>query len=349
MFSKGIKKNITQLIPENIRSYLRYILKLIKIIPLAISEVRLAYNYAYDFTNFIRWSSVRGSSTQTQLGALITMDYHRIEKGLALKEPKVGFGTDIIERLLSNLWEYQKKYGVDEIVQISINTLVAYYEFNLNNSLKNDRLYHELLNLKEIIPADIKVHQGGVLKITGKQIIESSQINFRDFVNSRYSIRHFAPIDVEISLIEKAIEMAQKTPSVCNRQSSKVHIFTSNEDKSKVLKFQNGNRGFGEQISKVLIVTSDLQNFVSAGERNQSWIDGGMFSMSLVYALHSLGLGTCCLNWSVQHQTDTNLKQVAGIKDSEVVIMMIAVGHLPNELNVAQSPRKNICEVMIVH
>jgi nitroreductase len=178
--------------------------------------------------------------------------------------------------------------------------------------------------------------------------VERSKSPSKPFFERRYSIRQFAPDDVDMCLIEKAVVMAQKTPSVCNRQSAKVYVFSQQEDKQKVLSYQNGNRGFGDQASKVLIVTSDLQHFMSVGERNQCWIDGGMFSMSLVYALHSLGLGTCCLNWSVESQVDQALREAVGIPESEAVMMMLAVGHLPDKLKVAQSPRKNIKDVMVV-
>jgi nitroreductase len=118
--------------------------------------------------------------------------------------------------------------------------------------------------------------------------------------------------------------------------------------KLAALACQNGNRGFTEEIDKLLVVTSDLGSFVSPGERNQCWIDGGLFAMSLVYALHSLGLGTCCLNWSVEHEADRKLRQAAGIRESEAVIMMIAVGHLPEVLNVQQSPRKLVDDVLTI-
>ena len=114
-----------------------------------------------------------------------------------------------------------------------------------------------------------------------------------------------------------------------------------------MLSYQNGNRGFGDKASHVLIVTSDLHHFTSAGERNQCWIDGGMFAMSLVYALHSLGLGTCCLNWSVECDQDRALKNNTLISESEAVIMMIAVGVIPEKLNVAVSPRKPLAEVIV--
>jgi nitroreductase len=71
--------------------------------------------------------------------------------------------------------------------------------------------------------------------------------------------------------------------------------------------------------------------------------------MSLVYALHSLGVGTCCLNFCVEKETDAALRACAGIPDSQAVIMMIAVGPLPERFAVAQSPRKRIDEVIVVH
>src|SRR3546814_1994141 len=66
----------------------------------------------------------------------------------------------------------------------------------------------------------------------------------------------------------------------------------------RALSLQNGNRGFGHEIPCLLILCTDLSAFDTAGERYQHWIDGGMFSMSLVWALHALGYSSCCLNWS---------------------------------------------------
>ncbi|NEO55542.1 MAG: hypothetical protein F6K54_22195 [Okeania sp. SIO3B5] len=51
------------------------------------------------------------------------MDYHRLEKGLALKQPRKGFGKDVIKRLGDFLPEYQNKYGSDETVMITLNAL----------------------------------------------------------------------------------------------------------------------------------------------------------------------------------------------------------------------------------
>ena len=324
---------------------------------------KLIANYSYDFERFWQWSTVAAGSklssdlltadlhlTQENLKALITKDYHRIEKALALREPRTAFGQDTIKALVLGIEKYQHCYGGDETVQIALNTLISYYNFNLERGHDDKHLFQTIMSLKSKTTTEdgVASHRGGVLKLRKEQTISEAKMDLRAFFASRHSIRNFSNEEVEMGLIEQAVEMAQKTPSVCNRQSSRVYIFCSDEDKKRVLNYQNGNRGFGDQINKVLLVTSDLQNFLSVGERNQCWIDGGMYAMSIIYALHSLGLGTCCLNWSVDYQMDQKLKKAAGIRDSEAVIMMIAVGHLPDEFMVAQSPRKKVHEVLTI-
>lgn len=66
--------------------------------------------------------------------------------------------------------------------------------------------------------------------------------------------------------------------------------------------------------------------------------------MSLIYALHSLGLGTCCLNWSVTKDQDQSLRSIIEVEESDAVIMMIAVGHLKDTFKVAKSARKPVKE-----
>jgi nitroreductase len=335
---------------RRIPSAVREAVQIANTLPVVTTLPYLSLNYAYDLKRFLDWSAVGGRSVnQANLQAQITMDYHRLEKGLALREPRLGFGTQVIERLIANLYKYQTQYGLDDIGQVAINTLSAYYKFHLDQGMNYEYIQQAIATLRATSSKDENCSlQGGIIEIKKEEICQAGKLDLKSFFDSRYSIRQFSSEDVDLSLIQQAVVMAQKTPSVCNRQSAKVYVFSREEDKQKVLSYQNGNRGFGEQINKVLIVTSDLQHFMTAGERNQCWVDGGMFAMSLVYALHSLGLGSCCLNWSVQYCTDRELRQVAGIPESEVVMMMIGVGHLPEKLTVAQSPRKSLAEVLVI-
>jgi hypothetical protein len=68
--------------------------------------------------------------------------------------------------------------------------------------------------------------------------------------------------------------------------------------------------------------------------------------MSLVWALHSRGIGSCYLNWSAELEQDLKLRQVADIPDSENIITLLAVGNLPDRFLVAGSPRRDLSDVL---
>jgi nitroreductase len=329
-----IKKNIPKQIKWLIKSILKYQL--------------LKKEYKKDMKKYSKHSfEYSRIKTKRHYEADLVFFYHKIEKGLSLPNPRLGFGKKNVYHLLSILENYIKQYGWDDVSSVALNTLYSYYYFNEKNNLKINDLLKRLEELKNLLEDGAKILVGGVDEVT-KVEIDKSNVNFKEFAYSRHSIRNYAQGDVSVDLIKEAVNIAQKTPSVCNRQSSRVYVYSDNEWKSEILKYQNGNAGFGESASKILIVTSELKDFRGANERNQSYIDGGMYSMSLIYALHSLGVGTCPLNLTITHKTEVKLKKVANISDSEVLLMMIAVGNLPEKLRVASSPRRLAEEVMTV-
>jgi len=319
---------------------------LLKRMRLALNHYRLVGNYFYDWRRFIKHSALGGPPrTAAQLEAYLTMDYHSLEKGLALKKPRLLFGQARIQKIISSIHLYSARFGPTRASHIAINTLEAYqaYHHDRGSDLPTIKAFLEATAEKK---PDAE-RAGGTLAVTKASIHERGKCDLKDFFYSRYSVRHFSDEPVATELIEQAVVMAQKSPSVCNRQASRVHLIEDRQAIKTALKHQNGNRGFSEQIGTLVVVTADLQAFVSSGERNQAWIDGGMFAMTLVYGLHSLGLGSCCLNWSADRKTDKALRRDVALEESEAVIMMIAVGHLPEQLNVAQSPRKHLDEVLI--
>jgi len=307
---------------------------------------RLLDNYRYDLQRFMRASSVSGRfGTDGKLRAWIEADVHKIEKALALKEPRTGFGKPVVHRLIDSLELYVSSHGNDAPVPLALNTLNAYRAFHDTLGASDPALWARIDALASRASAGT-FGGGGVMQVGRAEIHARAQLDLTAFFDARHSIRHFDEREVDAALIAQAVRMAQRTPSVCNRQASKVHVYSEPVDRERVLACQQGNRGFGEQAKVALVVTVDLETFFSVGERNQAWIDGGMFAMTLVWALHSLGLGCCCLNWSVERERDAHVHEVGAIPDTEVVIMMIAVGHLPEVLNVAQSVRRPLDEVM---
>ena len=107
----------------------------------------------------------------------------------------------------------------------------------------------------------------------------------------------------------------------------------------KALSFQNGNRGFGYTISNLFIITGKLSHF-SSKERHQVYIDCGLYSMSLILALHSHGVSTCALNMSDQFGRERIISKALGFSDDEVPIMMIAAGYASKDASSANSSRR---------
>jgi len=90
---------------------------------------------------------------------------------------------------------------------------------------------------------------------------------------------------------------------------------------NKVFELQNGNRGFGHLGSAVLVFTTDLSVFQDTYERNEMYLNSGMFSMSLMYALHNHEIGSCALNWSVPISKDLALKKLLNIPSCEKITL----------------------------
>lgn len=300
----------------------------------------LLADHLYDLRRYMRWShGVDTDRTQAQAMHGLYKAYHGVEKGLSLAEPRPNFGAPKIAALTVRLAEYRQRF--DDIgIPAADSALYGYQNFNAQHDVQNDTLKAYLDSRADDDAT------GGTETVHRDQIVAASQGADRDFFWSRHSVRQYSDQPVSMDLITQAVDMARKTPTVCNRQGPKVHVFGNAQ---QALDWQPGNRGFGHLASRALLVTADLQAFSGSGERNQPFIDGGMFAMSLLYALHSLGLGACPLAWSTDKSNDRKMRQALGIPDSEAAIMMISVGHLPDTLDVAKSHRMPLDHFLIQH
>jgi nitroreductase len=337
------KTQIFRYTPPAIHKLLRDVYFFAKLLP----------GHFYDYCRFFSYSGLNKSRTsQPERAARITLYYHQVEKGLSLANPRAGFGMMVIPDLLNDIDKYFTEYGVVEPATTAIAALHDYLEHHKRIGHETDfvhRRVSQVLNKHHISWEQSKSWGGGVRSISRVDLLTARNAGFKSFFESRYSIRQFAgglipPID-----IRRAVELAQKTPSVCNRQSWRVHAFNDDAKIKRLLEIQNGSRGFGDQASFILVITCDLRSFLSTSERYQPWIDGGMFAMSLCLALHDLGYGSCCLNWSKEPSDDKLMRAEAGIGQAEQIIMLLAVGNLLDEFTVAHSYRPTVDHLLVMH
>ena len=322
-------------------------------------EITYANNFDYDMKNFMSncmTSNQRNYSqmSKTQLLADLTIDYHRIEKGLAMQDVKPNFGVEsgVLNRLYAMVFEYltrSRKYSnykeSDIILSIVYDCIVEYKQWHSARNISTicnriDVFIKEFSFLKR----ENKV--GGTKIVSKEHVLNNCKVP-EGFFYERRSVRAYSEEDIDIKIIEKCVDKAlYGTPTVCNRNINKVVVVKDPALKREILSLQNGNRGFGEHANTILIAATDLQAFQDINERKQPYIGGGMFSMSLIYALYSEGIATCSLNWDVDHKLEEELKKKLGLQN-HAVMMYIAAGYQKEQYPVAISTKLTLDEVIL--
>jgi len=286
-------------------------------------------NIKFIFSSAVLFGDYKNDDT---LLSSITMDYHRIEKGLSLPNPREKFGYWFIPSLIERILYFKGKYGNHDVLNHAVGAINAYRSYHSKKDvlLSDLQFWFKKLDDSRILPKNI-----GIKKLN---ITTSSKKSFETLSLERSSVRNFLSKEVDIELINNAVEIAKRTPSVCNRQPWRVK-FVAGEKVNPLLALQNGNKGFSECIRTLIVVTGKISYMRLPVERHQIYIDGGMFSMSLIYALQDLGISTCPLNWCVNTKNDKIASKELGLDGDEEIIMYIAVGYPKKKCSVASSPR----------
>jgi nitroreductase len=314
-------------------------------------SLRLLPEVWYHYCRYLCFSGINSSrGFRGAQAARIVMAYHQLEKGLSLAAPRPGFGKDALERLLQGVEVFIGRFGMVPPATTALGVVKRYMDFNRNAGVDMSQLDARLSCLTAGHEnSSHQFQEGGTTLIHRAELETTRQSGFPAFFASRHSVRHFSGGEVPCHDLIDAVRLSQRSPSVCNRQAWNVHAYFDKVEMARLLAVQAGNRGFGDQATLLLLITCDLTAFVEVEEHYQAWIDGGMFCMSLCLAFHNLGYGTCCLNWSKSARDDRRLRQITTVRPEEEVIMMIAVGTLPERFNVACSPRRPLDEVLHIH
>jgi Nitroreductase len=282
------------------------------------------WGFAYDFKRFIKYSgwrhSMRHSIVRNYYAAIV---YHGLEKSLSFKNRNPKSGWDNAFRMLSIIELASKKREGGYHDKAGRNALEQF--INLPENKGTNEAAHIRGALEEVTFYSPDEH--GVISFAELDYHKGLLASPEDFFLSRYSLREFKTGSVSSDVIDRAVKLAIKTPSVCNRRPWKVYHTDSSEVRDMVLSLQSGNRPFGKEIPNIMVVTTDLQAFFGHREHYQHWIEGGLFSMSLMYAFHSLGVAACALNWSQSPKNDRALRKLVNIDPHHTVIMMLAIGY----------------------
>jgi len=296
--------------------------------PLAERQAQVLKEFAIDGRRYVdlsmplpqanRLTRLSGRSLDTA----VTRLSHRIEKGLALPAPRRPFGALVAQRIrraLANPAAADDEFFVAE----ARRALDALDGWNERGEIAVD-----------VAPL-------------GPRCSPLDPETTAAFLTSRHSVRDYDPTrPVDRSVIEEAVRLACSTPSVCNRQGWRAYYFDDPAEMAPLLALHRGSRGFGATLGGLFVITYDLGAFEGAGERNQGWIDAGMFAMTLLLALHGLGLGAIPLNWSRRNRASARLRKRAGIPEHDNIVMLVGVGHPSEGFRVARSTRRPLTQIL---
>lgn len=289
------------------------------------------------YNKYQKYSFADGLCTnEKQFEASITRLYHTVEKGLSYLNYRPGFGKENIEALVMSLEQYSKRYDVDRFFyQTALSVLNEYMRKNSEHGVENKELYKRV----SALPGTVN-EAGGASKFVPLTSEELDKANYKELVETRHSIRHFSDFPVELEKVEAAIKLAQYTPSACNRQGWKTYIVKDKTILKEVLKNQNGNRGFGQEFDKLLVVVGDLRCFNRDREVFQVYIDGGMYAMRVLDSLYYERIASVPLSASLTKEQEENVRRLLNLDSAEVLIMFIGIGNYPDECQTTRSERK---------
>ena len=265
---------------------------------------------------------------------------HRLEKGLLIETPKLMWGWEKANRIVELLDVNDDPFST----QTAKAVLSAFLSAKSKSQYEEDRQkYQEFIDKTHFVPEDEDgtKKMGGTIKVEKPVFTSEEFSSIEKMFNTRHSCREFATDPVPDEIISRAVELALRCPSACNRQPFKVYVITPNKLESKLghkLQYKAG---------KTLIITGDVRAFTS-GELLDWIVSPSIFVGYLTLALHSLGIGSCVIRKDLVKHSRYNeaLKEVAGIGESERIILEMFVGYYKNQYMVPMSNRTAAKSIM---
>ena len=258
---------------------------------------------------------------------------HRLEKGLLIETPRPLWGWEKAERL----GELIKCMDEGFFKQTGLSVLNAYLDSKEKSANKEDR--DKCYRFKNKYVLDLYRDKGGTIVFKADTFSETEIVTVEKLFNTRHSIRTFADDDVSERVLLKAIDLALRCPSACNRQPFHVYVIDK-ETKESI----GNNEGYSG--NKFIFVTGDIRAY-TIGEFNDWIVSPSIFVGYLTLALHLYGIESCVIRKDLVCDTEYNkkVKSVCHIPDEEKLILELAIGYVKTDNIVPFSNRHNASEI----
>lgn len=315
--------------------------------------LRFSYEYTLDCLATMRFNNYSPLETRDRrLYYHILIDTHAIEKGLCLPNSRPLFGKQKIQGLIRMANLYNPDFSSFPIQMLN-GALRTYLESHHQRGITDDEILKQIDSyLQE--SAKGSLHElpelGGTKDATNVYRDPPPTEELVNFLTSRFSCRTFDSQPLDREVIEQILKVSQSTPSQCNRQSTRVHFYSDREQINRLLELQGGSNGFRQDIGNLFVVSSEITAWGGPGQRNQAFVDGALFCMTLMLTCHAHRVATCPLNLAKLNSDEKRIKQEGDIPARERLIMMIGLGKArADQVVAACSPRLPLERVASFH
>lgn len=317
---------------QGVKQYLRPLLE----------RLRLLRNSIFDFHAYNQFATIGGKlNNPSNVRYSLLFHAHSLEKGLSHQNFRPNFGNNALSALVNDISAAQrmgissKSMEFQNAVAVLRDYKRVHHQRKLETPYFDKIVSQNLLSTEEAPQWDYTVSD---------ESIDTDDTSYKGLVKRRHSTRDFADEQLDMTRVKEAVELAINTPSVCNRQPWQVTTTQNKELIAQLLKIQGGFTGY-KLPPALALVTTDLRAFRDSGERNEAYVDGGLFLMNFLLALTDQEIATCTLNTMAGSEKIKKIRKILDLPESHILIAFVALGNFPERYGRTRSEHKALKDV----
>lgn len=277
-----------------------------------------------------------------QSSYLLRRSIHRLEKGLLMKPRRDIFALEYINDAIDCYEQLAQSSSGDQNDEVNwAHDVLALY-FKVTGSHPIIDKARERFNS---FTGRGFPQKDALFVPYARDINNKPPVDYESFLKLAYqrrSVRWYLPKPVPRELVDEAIKIASLSPSACNRQPFIFRIFDEPELVQKIAALPGGTTGFYQNFPMIVVLVGQLGAYASERDRHIIYIDGSLAAMSFMFALETLGLSSCAINWPDIKTKENKMADFLRLASDERVIMLISVGYPDPEGLVAYSQKKDL-------
>jgi nitroreductase len=275
---------------------------------------------------------------------------HRLEKGIIMPNRRSVFARDYIRQTVDDFDRIVSSYSAGSMAGAEItwahDVLSEYFRVVDRSEERIKACYERFLLSGDRFnkcerPASSR--SAPFLRDLSNRPLDIGQLTALSV--RRRSVRSYADKRVPRELVDKAMDVAAQAPSACNRQPFRFRLYDDRNLVNQILALPAGTKGFANGVPCVAVIVGRLRAYPLERDRHIIYIDGSLAAMSFMFALETMGLSSCAINWADEEPAESRMKKLLRLEDDERVVMLVAYGWPDEAAAVPYSAKRDLDEL----